>query len=270
MTTTISTRSLLPVSLLSLGFAACAPDAAAPDPVSEAPLQIHAHDDHTLQGTFDAGDLVVAFVADSPRALYGAVTVTVGEHALTLTADAATGEIAFDAGAARLAADQLGALESLSLALDDYLGDPDDVGAMHESLLVAASRYFAVAPVDTELAATYRVVEGLETSLGTGNDGKSCIRIGEVRTATYDGSAGVTSESWTVGAHGGVQWNGDYACMGRCGAGCGSYDWTLDCLEHDACSRRYYSSSGAVDHNCGDEWSEASDDYTAFWKRCRS
>ena len=71
-----------------------------------------------------------------------------------------------------------------------------------------------------------------------------------------------------MGADGGRQSSGDYSCMGRCGPACGGGDWTLDCLEHDACSRYYSASGGGNDSNCGDEWWEASDDYTAFWKRC--
>lgn len=141
---------------------------------------------------------------------------------------------------------------------------------MHASVLVDSARYFADAPVATALQSTVQHVEGLDRSISysTADDGKRCITRGSTVTAWYTGDHGTTTENWVVGANGGTQWNGDFTCMGRCGVGCGSYDWTLDCLEHDACSRHYFSSSGALDHNCGDEYSEASDDYVAFWKRC--
>lgn len=54
---------------------------------------------------------------------------------------------------------------------------------------------------------------------------------------------------------------GASSCAGRCGAGCGVADglgaWYQDCLDHDVCNRDHGSQLGA----CGDEWTEAADDY---------
>ncbi len=54
---------------------------------------------------------------------------------------------------------------------------------------------------------------------------------------------------------------GASSCPGRCGAGCGVGDglgaWYQDCLDHDICNRDHDSQLGA----CGDEWTEAADDY---------
>lgn len=54
---------------------------------------------------------------------------------------------------------------------------------------------------------------------------------------------------------------GASSCPGRCGAGCGVADglgaWYQDCLDHDICNRDHNSQLGA----CGDEWTEAADDY---------
>ncbi len=54
---------------------------------------------------------------------------------------------------------------------------------------------------------------------------------------------------------------GASSCPGRCGAGCGVADglgaWYQDCLDHDVCNRDHNSQLGA----CGDEWTEAADDY---------
>lgn len=54
---------------------------------------------------------------------------------------------------------------------------------------------------------------------------------------------------------------GHSACPGRCGPGCGVADgvgaWYQDCLDHDICNRDHNSQLGA----CGDEWTEAADDY---------
>lgn len=54
---------------------------------------------------------------------------------------------------------------------------------------------------------------------------------------------------------------GASSCAGRCGAGCGVADgmgaWYQDCLDHDVCNRDHNSQLGG----CGDEWTEAADDY---------
>ncbi|TXI51265.1 MAG: hypothetical protein E6Q50_00890 [Lysobacter sp.] len=54
---------------------------------------------------------------------------------------------------------------------------------------------------------------------------------------------------------------GASSCPGRCGAGCGAADglgaWYQDCLDHDICNRDHNSQLGG----CGDEWTEAADDY---------
>lgn len=54
---------------------------------------------------------------------------------------------------------------------------------------------------------------------------------------------------------------GASSCPGRCGAGCGVADglgaWYQDCLDHDICNRDHNSQLGG----CGDEWTEAADDY---------
>lgn len=70
----------------------------------------------------------------------------------------------------------------------------------------------------------------------------------------YCPSHGYTSKSVAYGC-------GASDCPGRCGAGCGVGDglgaWYQDCLDHDICNRDHNSQLGA----CGDEWTEAADDY---------
>jgi hypothetical protein len=103
-----------------------------------------------------------------------------------------------------------------------------------------------------------------------GDEGVTCITKGARVTAVYtDKSGKVTEEAIVVGSKlspmpGG---NGDYSCMGKCGAGCKDYwfmktGYTKDCLDHDACSRKYSSTNGAKDPNCGDEYNAASRDFT--------
>lgn len=70
----------------------------------------------------------------------------------------------------------------------------------------------------------------------------------------YCPTHGYTSKSVAYGC-------GASSCPGRCGAGCGVGDglgaWYQDCLDHDICNRDHNSQLGA----CGDEWTEAADDY---------
>ncbi len=76
------------------------------------------------------------------------------------------------------------------------------------------------------------------------------------RTSSHDycPSHGYSSKSVAYGC-------GASSCPGRCGAGCGVADglgaWYQDCLDHDICNRDHNSQLGA----CGDEWTEAADDY---------
>lgn len=108
------------------------------------------------------------------------------------------------------------------------------------------------------------------TAAAGGDEGVTCIKKGTTVTASYtDKSGKATQEPIVVGSKmspmpGG---NGDYSCMGKCGAGCTDYwfmktGYTKDCLDHDACSRKYSASGGAKDPNCGDEYNAASRDFT--------
>lgn len=235
------------------------------------PLSIDNHDDQTIRGSYAADSGLVSFAAHMPRGLAGSVEVAIGDAILAFEADAATGEIRFDPHGVTLGAAQRDALRDFSRAIGTHLGDDADVTEMHTGLLVSAARYFADAPVDTRLEVSVQRTAPLDKTIlhSTNDDGKKCITRGTKVAATFSGSAGITTQYWIVGSDGGTQWNGDYECMGRCGTGCGSYDWTLDCLEHDACSRKYFSTDGYNDPNCGDEYEEAADDYGSFWKRCR-
>lgn len=59
-------------------------------------------------------------------------------------------------------------------------------------------------------------------------------------------------------------WGTDYNCMGRCGAGCGTWscsNWAADCLRHDVCSYYFTASGGSNDPNCGFDFDLAIDDF---------
>ncbi|MEM9103219.1 MAG: hypothetical protein AAGB12_12940 [Pseudomonadota bacterium] len=93
------------------------------------------------------------------------------------------------------------------------------------------------------------------------NEGVACIKKGTFVNAEYDDYSGFHRESVKVGSTA----RAGYECMGRCGGGCGGVlpsSWTKDCMDHDQCSNINYSSGGAGDENCGDEFNQAIDDWT--------
>ena len=56
----------------------------------------------------------------------------------------------------------------------------------------------------------------------------------------------------------------NYDCMGRCGAGCGSWtcsNWGRDCLKHDVCGWFLSSKGASFDKNCKDEFWQAYNDW---------
>jgi len=94
------------------------------------------------------------------------------------------------------------------------------------------------------------------------NEGISCIKKNSIVKAEWNTKvSGYVFEDIKVGAN----WPNKYGCMGRCGSDCGNWwipsSWTKDCMDHDACSARNNASGGASDPNCGDEFTEAADDW---------
>jgi len=90
----------------------------------------------------------------------------------------------------------------------------------------------------------------------------------------FDGADG---ECLAIRMEGGECWGqhpvngGSYDCMGRCGAGCGSWpcsNWGPDCLKHDVCSWYFTAWGLFLDQRCGDEAWDAKDDAVqqcAWW-----
>jgi len=252
---------------LTLALVGCTTTAPETADTSSA-LVIDVHSDTAIEGTFTASDRVVTFRADQLRKYVGSLSVEVGDATLFYLNDSEVGEIMLDGRGTSLTAADRDALVAFSHAVEAYIGHIRDADAMHETMLSGGSAYLAVAPVGMTLDTLAKPIDGFtkDTANGNGNDGKTCITVGTQRTAYFDqGSSGqVYSWTWTVGNSGG----GSYGCMGRCGPGCGGGDWTLDCLDHDACSLYFGASGGGSDPNCGDEWWNGSDDYTNIFKRC--
>lgn len=232
---------------------------------SAQPLAVSEHTETRMAGSYAAGELVVSFAATTPRQYLGEVALRVAGKDIASRVDALRGSIAIDLPATSLLPAEIDGLASFYGAILEYLGDVADVELMHESLLVRTAALMAVAPSNALLPDVSTFVDTPFVQTSNGDDGKTCIKAGETRTAWFDGSKGTTSQNWVVDSTGATGWE----CMGHCGAGCGrNYDYTLDCLDHDACGLYYRASGGSSDPNCGDEWSNASGDYLNFFKRC--
>ena len=90
----------------------------------------------------------------------------------------------------------------------------------------------------------------------------------------FDGADG---ECLAIRMEGGECWGqhpvngGSYDCMGRCGAGCGSWpcsNWGPDCLKHDVCSWYFTAWGLFLDQRCGDEAWDVRDAYGTLWALC--
>jgi hypothetical protein len=74
----------------------------------------------------------------------------------------------------------------------------------------------------------------------------------------------VPSAGWYVGVEVDHDTRVEYSygnCFGVCGAGCpGSYQYTVDCLNHDTCTRNGHVLASGY---CDDQFTAASDDWAS-------
>jgi hypothetical protein len=161
--------------------------------------------------------------------------------------------------------------EALVTALMDELGNDATQLSMFESSVPKMAQFIAAQREDVSVASSFRLEFASSAALrnkSLRDDGVVCVKRGASMTVQYDDRQGavksvpvVVGANWAKSACG----SGDYACMGRCSAGCGGFGggWTLDCLEHDACSHDKCASGGSRDPNCGDEYNNARSDIFA-------
>lgn len=233
-------------------------------------LVIERHDARGLTGSFVDANATIFFNAKALADDRAELEFTINGKVLGYEAVAATedhnGWFRVDADKAFAAADIAGAQAALD-ALTAELGLDVTAMSLFESS-VPKMAYFVANQVAGQLAASfqkneYSSAEARPKSLN--DDGLVCVRKTYTVTASYDNrSLVVTNQSVVVGADWGTSacGSGNYACMGRCGAGCSGFGggWTLDCLEHDVCSHNLCASGGSSSLDCGDEYNHASSD----------
>jgi hypothetical protein len=259
------TRTLSFIAAIAL--AACTVDATENVYRDGRGLTVDQHDGALLTGSFLHDGTEIGFRAVQPQALRGEVEVAIGDRVLAIATDAENGIIDMNAGDVAFTDAESAAMKAFAISLGDYLGHNGGEDAMHDATLMSAVSYWSQAPVGVAPPTETLYVETADglVRFGYGDDGVKCRSKGSWVTAYWDDSSGQHSQSVKVGSDWGEQWNGDYDCMGKCGAGCSGSRYTQDCLEHDVCSKKNYSSSGGFDHNCGDEYWNAANDTTCFW-----
>lgn len=189
--------------------------------------------------------------------------VTVGDAAITLTADLDAQEMTVDAGNASLTALQKEALRTIASRLRGAVESRGATLPAHAKLMARMTTYWSEAPPQHTLL-TRKIAAASKR-----DEGIACISVGATVTAQYDSDGTVnqtTGYGYSDAVVVGSTARAGYECMGRCGPGCQpwyAFDsaWCKDCLDHDQCSNVFYASGGSSDPNCGDEYDEAADDW---------
>ncbi len=229
-------------------------------------FQIIDNGSNGIEGSYQYEDVTVSYAVTSANVGsndQSSVIVVVNDKRLELEIDMASESFLIEGYGAVLTNDEKDALRLLAGHIADYVarrGAP----TTHEYVIIRILEYWAESPgnyaIERQEYGSPNVREGIHYGISA-NEGITCIRKGTWVTAKYDDSKGDHSESVLVGSTA----RAGYECMGRCGAGCGSSSipsaWCKDCLDHDQCSHKNYSSGGSSDPNCGDEYREASDDW---------
>jgi hypothetical protein len=225
----------------------------------------------SVEGTLVTPTALVTFRAQSEDQVSGTIELGIDGVQVRASIDLVATTFTEDGGFGVLDTGHLHAL----LALRDAMiaADPAFViDRLEGRLVMRYADHLAEAPVGYELAAREVVfatgVERVDRPAsadadGCGGDGVSCFSGTKgYAPAIYDqgqGSDGVCTSITAKYGDGG-------SCPGRCGAGCNwlDHDYTWDCLDHDKCLDQYGGSSASPNNpNCGDEFTEAVDDWAA-------
>ena len=264
------TRFSLAICLLGgLAFTSCHEDSTLLTTLDEqadatSPL-LSVHEPERLAGSHATGDLTVDYTVQLKEDVYH-LDLHVADKHLTAAANYNDFSLSFDGHGQFLTAAEALALNATAVQLGErfFADNTDEHGdfqvTLAENTLFRVMDFFSYVPPNYAIG-QYQVTDAGQQK-SRNNDGVSCVRRGNYYTISWDDRRGNRTARDQAGRNRG----GNYNCMARCGAGCGRWwipsSWTLDCFEHDECSRQNNSSGGAADSNCGDEWVHAADDWT--------
>lgn len=229
-------------------------------------FQVIDNADNGIEGSYRYEDVNVSYSVrpQNDSDAQSSVVVIVNDKRLELELDMASESFLMEGYGAVLTDDEKDALRLLSGYITEYLARRGGELTTHEYAIVRVLEYWSESPSNYAIERREYGVSSISDGIRYGisaNEGITCIRKGTWVTAKYDDSKGDHSESVLVGSTA----RAGYECMGRCGAGCGRSwipsAWCKDCLDHDQCSHKNYSSGGSSDPNCGDEYNEAADDW---------
>ena len=223
-----------------------------------------AHELDHIRGSHNAVGHQVSYVVDAVEDRYTLTLTLDDQKTLTAVADYDQFHTELNGHQHELTATEALALNTTAIKLAEalYTGTNEEAlrTTLAENTLIRLMDWFSYIPPGYRLGK--EVVADSELQKSRNNDGVTCVKKNRYYTISWDDSRGNRSARDKAGRNRG----GNYNCMARCGAGCGRWwipsSWTLDCFEHDECSRQNNSSGGASDSNCGDEWIHASDDWT--------
>lgn len=232
------------------------------------------HDASALEGTFALDGGIVRFVATSVEAGHAELHFQINDKVVQYEGLASTDEqegffrvnadVAFSAAEKELA-------RSLVDALSQEFGNEASALSLFEASVPKMAQFIADQREGSVISSIARLeFAGADTARekSLNDDGVTCVKRGKSMSVQYDDKKGaVRTVAVVVGANWGTSacGSGNYDCMGRCSAGCTGFGggWTLDCLEHDACSHDMCAGGGNRDSNCGDEYSNATWDIFA-------
>ncbi len=190
--------------------------------------------------------------------------------------------------------DEKAALQQLSMTFERDLRPYDGGLPMEKHLLVSLVLMLSEAPVgftldSMEIQVPPDAKTGERKASGTdpevdekaAADGfmlKQCTNVNDDNGVTYTWCPGHWERMYhdACPLHGWGylwEWTGcDFVtqCLARCGPGCGATGagkYTWDCGDHDSCCRTHGGCWNPWDNYCGDEYSDAVNDYFA-WSNC--
>ena len=254
--------------LAALLFVSCQEQALdGPDPAAASPTLselLVEHQPDLISGSYLAEGHQVDYRVNAAANRYTLRVTIDGNKTLSAVADYDQFATELNGNNHRLTGTEALALNTTSIRLAEalYTGTGEETlqTTLAENTLIQLLDWFSYIPPGYQLGKESVMDTDLQKSRS--NDGITCVRKNRYYTISWDDRRGNRSARDYAGRNRG----GNYNCMARCGAGCGRWwipsAWTLDCFEHDECSRQNNSSGGPSDSNCGDEWIHASDDWT--------
>ena len=271
-------------------------------------LQISTNTGDEVTGSFARGAGIVEFEAHRTSAVSANVTILVNGKKVTASRDLKAGTATWSGAGAAMLPEDREVLLALTTALNQQWLEPtrDQNGTIggHRDLVLRMTMLLAEAPLGMPLdpRAVPRPVErtgASERSVVTaGVDPADASCLADV-IATTDAGSDERREAvilcqyaddngiWYMTCDTGYRelchdasthcWFCEWVhsgpasadCMGECGPGCwGLNIYSVDCGDHDQCGRVHGGSYDPWDVNCGDEYSEASDDFIWGWPNC--